>query len=113
MDEYLPLFVYGTLKSSPSTDDQFRPWVIRRTQATVMGRWEETGANYPGVTFDEPEVRIAGELIWIDRDKFPEALAAIDSYEGVPNLYRRVRVAANMSGKQVAAYAYQWREATI
>lgn len=108
VDTYLPLFVYGTLREGESASDLIEETVVRRAAAHAVGRREEVGAHYPTVTFTVAGEEIPGELLWLDRDRFARTIAKLDAYEGVPNLFRRVRIQARAGDETLEAYAYDW-----
>ena len=84
------------------------PYVVRRQAARAWGRRAHTGAWFPGVIFDEKADEIDGELLWLDRRTWGEALRRLDAYEGVPVLFRRITISVDLQGKTREAYAYEW-----
>lgn len=104
--EYLPLFVYGTLLERPTRDSVLGQSVLRTERAAARGRWEE--ADYPAASFRDPVSEISGELLWLIPERFEVSLQRADQYEGVPRLYRRVRIRVRTGEKEVRAYAYEW-----
>lgn len=106
-DDYLPLFVYGSLRRGDRAAGLVDADIITHEPAIARGRKVDTGAWYPGVVFDSRgEVR--GELLWLDQNAFPEVLERLDAYEGVPSLFRRVRVSVAAESGRTEAYAYEW-----
>lgn len=65
------------------------------------------GPWYPGVIFG-PTGEVRGDLVWFDRNVYTEVLNRLDAYEGVPSLFRRVRVSVASGRGRVEAYAYEW-----
>jgi predicted RNase H-like nuclease/gamma-glutamylcyclotransferase (GGCT)/AIG2-like uncharacterized protein YtfP len=108
LTEYLPIFVYGTLRQTDSRRSLLDRWLLQRKDAVARGRWEATGAPFPGASFDDPAHEIEGELVWLRRGDYHQALQIIDTYEGVPHLFHRVRIRAESDSGEVNAYAYQW-----
>lgn len=107
LSEYLPIFVYGTLRQSDSGGFALEEWLLHSKGAVARGRWEATGAAYPGASFENPVLEIEGELVWLRRDDYAHALRTIDTYEGVPDLFERVRIRARSDCGEVDAYAYR------
>lgn len=107
-DSYLPLFVYGTLREGESAAGLIEGTVVHRAAACAMGRREDVGAHYPAVTFGVADEEISGELLWLDRDQFARTIAGLDAYEGVPTLFRRVRIRVRTGDEELEAYAYEW-----
>jgi gamma-glutamylcyclotransferase (GGCT)/AIG2-like uncharacterized protein YtfP len=110
VDNYLPLFVYGSLRSGDRAADLVDAHVVGREPAVARGRKVDTRAWYPGVVFDADE-EVRGELVWLERSAFEDVLERLDVYEGVPALFRRVRVLAITERGSVEAYAYEWAAA--
>jgi gamma-glutamylcyclotransferase (GGCT)/AIG2-like uncharacterized protein YtfP len=105
--EYLPLFVYGTLRERPIRDSVLGASVLRAERAAARGRWEN-GTDYPAVSFRDPVCEIAGELLWLIPERWEVSLQRADQYEGVPWLYRRVLIQVRAGEREVRAYAYEW-----
>jgi gamma-glutamylcyclotransferase (GGCT)/AIG2-like uncharacterized protein YtfP len=105
--EYLPLFVYGTLLERSIRDSVLGQPVLRTERAATQGRWEK-GTDCPAVSFHDRVSEISGELVWLVPERFEISLQRADQYEGVPRLYRRVRIRVQAGEKEVQAYAYEW-----
>lgn len=106
--EYLPLFVYGTLRENEPATDLISEHVLERSPAVARGRWMVTNAHFPGVRFDEAVDDVPGELVWLDRTTFEEVLLLVDRYEGVPHLFCREVIRVRSGDSEVEAYAYAW-----
>jgi gamma-glutamylcyclotransferase (GGCT)/AIG2-like uncharacterized protein YtfP len=107
-DLYLPLFVYGTLRDPETLTAVIGSIAVRRAPATARGRLGNYGTTYPTATFVHPEGEIIGELLWLPPEVFQVSLLRLDRYEGTPDLFRRIRVTAKSSDKELSAYAYEW-----
>ena len=107
-EPYLPLFVYGTLRDNESLESLVGPIVDRRPAAVANGRWQSV-APFPAVSFQVADEQIPGELVWLSPSGFQSAIAELDDYERVPDLYRRIRIVARSNEGEVEAYAYEWR----
>jgi len=102
------LFVYGTLVPGDEAWPVLQRWVVGSPgDDAVAGRLYDTGRGYPGATFDpesEPTVSLVhGAVVTLDPDRSPEALEALDRYEG--GEYSRVTV-RTAGGVEAAAYAW-------
>ncbi len=98
----IPLFVYGTLRSTGSHAHLLDAVAVSREPAVVTGTARSVG-DYPGAVFGG-DAEVAGELVWLSSS---DALAALDAYEGAE--FRRVQVVARRAGAApVAAWAYEW-----
>jgi gamma-glutamylcyclotransferase (GGCT)/AIG2-like uncharacterized protein YtfP len=106
--EYLPLFVYGTLREHGSAADLIAKHVVERSSAIARGKKTGIIANFPGISFDREVEDVAGELVWLDRATFEEVLSRVDRHEGVPDLFSRRRIRARSGHSEVEAYAYGW-----
>jgi gamma-glutamylcyclotransferase (GGCT)/AIG2-like uncharacterized protein YtfP len=109
-DDYLPLFVYGSLRSGDRAAGLVDGDIITREPAVARGREVDTGVWYPGVVFGS-QGDIPGELLWLDQNAFPDVLERLDAYEGVPSLFRRVRISVTTESGPTEAYAYEWNAA--
>lgn len=107
-DEVLPLFVYGTLLSGGSAEGMLEAFVVKRAPASASGRFVDTGAPYPGAVFGGVIERIDGELLLVEPSRFAMLIENLDAYEGVPSLFRRIRITVSTSDGDVEAYAYEW-----
>ena len=110
-DLYLPLFAYGTLCDPQTLTSVIGSVAVRRAPATARGRLEHHGTTYPTATFIDTQGELIGELLWLPPDGFRTSLQELDHYEGVPDLFRRIRVTAHSAGKNRDAYAYEWARA--
>lgn len=104
----LPLFVYGTLRPGEAAASLLVGVVERVEPATARGRHLQVSETYPAVIFDEAGDDVTGELMWLRADRDEEVLARLDTYEGVPHLFRRVRVTVTCGSDKLDAYAYEW-----
>ena len=109
VDEDLPLFVYGTLRSGERAAHMLEADVIRRAPAKVRGRLVDTGRSYPGAVFECTGGVVEGELVWVRAATYAATLARLDGYEGAPTLFRRVTVVAENGAERVEAFAYEWQ----
>jgi gamma-glutamylcyclotransferase (GGCT)/AIG2-like uncharacterized protein YtfP len=107
-DPYLPLFAYGTLRDLETLTSIIGSTAIRRAPATARGRLEDHATTYPTATFSDLQGKIVGELLWLPPDSFRISLQSLDRYEGVPGLFRRIRVKVSSAGSELDAYAYEW-----
>ncbi|MGH2734377.1 MAG: gamma-glutamylcyclotransferase family protein [Actinomycetota bacterium] len=103
----LPLFVYGTLRPGEAAAPLLLGVVERVEPATARGRHLQVSESYPAVIFDETG-DVTGELMWLRADREEEVLARLDTYEGVPHLFRRVRITVTCGSDELDAYAYEW-----
>lgn len=94
------IFLYGTLRRGASRDvTRFYRGVRFVTAARVRGRLHDFG-EYPGLRLDEAAGWVVGETFEVT----PEALAALDEWEGIPPEttngaeYRRLRAEVETEG---------------
>ncbi len=101
------LFVYGTLAPGSDAWAVLEPWVVGEHRAdSVAGRLYDTGRGYPGARFDpDPSTPgfVHGVVVSLDPVRAPDALIALDRYEG--REYQRI-VVRTASGVHVATYAW-------
>lgn len=102
------MFVYGTLMPGEVRWPALAPFVQRSEDATAPGRLWDTGAGYPAATFEAGEARIPGVVVWIDADRWDQALRRLDEIEGAGRLYRRVEVDTSIG----PATSYEWLATT-
>ena len=103
-EEYLPLFVYGTLLE----EEPLASTVERAVPARTSGQLADISEPFPAVVFQEGEGTVGGRLLWLSQASFAQTLAALDRYEDVPRLFRRVKVQAESDSGPILAYAYEW-----
>ena len=88
--------VYGTLM-----EGEANAWLIpegtQRTRAKLTGTLIDTGHGYPAFV-PAGETAIEAEIVEVDE----RTLFRLDILEGVPHLYRRQRVKAELEGGAVA-----------
>lgn len=95
-EQYLPLFVYGTLQlSSRGYGSSLAPSVI----ASAPAFWSDAdmwiGSSYPFAVPAKNATGIHGQVLLLNPDRFPSLLDQLDSYEGYlgegrsDNLYMR------------------------
>jgi gamma-glutamylcyclotransferase (GGCT)/AIG2-like uncharacterized protein YtfP len=108
--EYLPAFVYGTLRVGfgnyrsllQGNVDQIVPGSVRGIIHAVMGN-----RGFPCL-FDE-EGTVKGELMYIKRDRYIEVMFDLDMLEGNGFMYqRRKTTVTTENGESVTAWAYYW-----
>ncbi len=103
------LFAYGTLQPGLAPAS-VRPWVDRLVgvgPASVAGTLYDLGP-YPGATFGTPGV-VHGRVYQLPPGDEPAIWAALDAYEGVPDLYVRRTVDVTLAtGHRLACQAYQY-----
>lgn len=97
------LFVYGTLKrGQPNHRLLTGQHFVREAKTEPRYRLYDLGP-YPGMAEDpRGGVAVTGELWEVDA----ACLAALDEFEGVPDLYVRARVAAQGAAGPVEAFLY-------
>lgn len=104
-----PIFVYGSLQSDGNAAAVLAAYTVRRERACVPGTVEQ---RYPlaRATFDdEAHDQVDGELVYLDPERYEDALRTTDEYEG--RFFRRVTVNAHLPvGGLVASYAYEWNQ---
>jgi gamma-glutamylcyclotransferase (GGCT)/AIG2-like uncharacterized protein YtfP len=106
------LFVYGTLMPGRDAWPVLEPWVVGAPEPdAVIGCLYDTGRGYPAATFgpglDEDgsagETVVHGAVVTLDPTRSPDALTAIDRYEG--SEYCRISVRTE-AGVEAATYAW-------
>ena len=114
--DYLPLFVYGTLKPGGGS---YTTYLARRTLteygATLQPAALYTDGLYPYLVVDppgvEPDDRVYGVLVVIREDCFVETLSRLDWYEDYRpispwSLYLRVRRVVETPAGPAEAWIY-------
>ena len=99
------LFVYGTLAPGSSAADVLERWIVGEpVPDAVPGVLYDTTRGYPGATFepDAPTV-VHGVVVDLDPFRAPDALDALDRYEG--HEYARV-VVRTAAGLEAQTYAW-------
>lgn len=107
----LPFFVYGTLRESERASDLLNQFAKDRRKAIGRGKRMRISTPFPAVRFHPEGPEIRGELVWIENEHFDEVAQSLDSYEGVPEFFERVRVVVLSDQDKIEAYAYQWAQA--
>ena len=101
------LFAYGTLQPGLAPAE-IRPAV---EQLSLVGPGATAGTlydqgDYPAAVFDAGGT-VRGRVYALPPD--PAVLAALDAYEGVPDLYVRLMVTVDLDdGRTVDCWAYQY-----
>ena len=82
-DEYLPIFVYGTLRPGQENYDRF---VLGKTTCEVPAVLADHAMfvldGYPCITEDTGTGDVIGDALYLLPELFPEVLAALDQLEG-------------------------------
>jgi gamma-glutamylcyclotransferase (GGCT)/AIG2-like uncharacterized protein YtfP len=82
-DEYLPIFVYGTLRPDQENYDRFvRGKTAREVAAMLPDHAMFVLDRYPCITEDTGAGDVIGDVLYLLPELFPEALAALDQLEG-------------------------------
>ena len=98
------VFVYGTLMPGELRWPALEPFAHGWEDATAPGRLWDTGDGYPAATFERCEASIPGVVVWINADRWDQALRRLDTIEGEGSLYRRVEVKTSVG----PATSYEW-----
>lgn len=82
-DEYLPIFVYGTLRPGQENYDRF---VLGKTTREVRAMLADHAMfvldGYPCITEDTGAGNVIGDALYLSPEHFPAVLAALDQLEG-------------------------------
>src|SRR5258708_23736928 len=82
-DEYLPIFVYGTLRPGQENYDRF---VLGKTAREVSAMLPDDAMfvldGYPCITEDTGAGDVIGDVLYLLPELSPEVLAALDRLEG-------------------------------
>jgi gamma-glutamylcyclotransferase (GGCT)/AIG2-like uncharacterized protein YtfP len=82
-DEYLPIFVYGTLRPGQENYDRF---VLGKTAREVAAMLPDHAMfvldGYPCITEDTGAGDVSGDVLYLLPELFPAVLAALDQLEG-------------------------------
>ena len=106
----LPLFAYGTLQpglAPPAVRPRVDRLVLMCT-GRAIGTLYDLG-EYPAAVFDGGGTNhgvVHGRVYRLPDD--PAVLAALDEYEGLPDLYVRVAVPVRTTGGDLTCWAYQY-----
>ena len=111
-DEYLPIFVYGTLQRGEERSGQWPHPPVTVQRATMQGIIRDLGA-YPALS--EGEGTVLGELWTVELIHFRETLRVLDEIECCGqedvDLYVRRIVSCTMeNGEQQRAHAYYFAD---
>ncbi len=107
-DEYLPAFVYGTLRSRYHNYDYLlKGNTCKEELATMRGNLHLVGGgSFPGLVHGDGLV--VGELMYIKPDLFDHVLAELDGLERNGYMYQREKVVVTAYEGQVEAWTYYW-----
>ena len=108
MPQYL--FAYGTLQPglAPASIRTAVGRLVPVGGGAVPGRLYDLGA-YPGATFDGAGGTVHGTVLKLPADDAAAVLAALDAYEGVPDLYHRRPVTVTLAGGgELSCWAYAY-----
>ncbi len=110
--EYLPCFVYGTLRSG-LRNEGFFPFDVDRKKAELPNTnlLAVLGSNYPYPAIVEGDGVTVGELVTVKENIFRRTLNDLDRLEGYQgegtvNLYLRRITNVLVDNKEVRAYVY-------
>lgn len=111
-DQWLPVFVYGTLKQGEERAPLWPHPPERIETAWTRGRLYDLRL-YPALTPGED--RVQGELWHLRQEHLPATLAALDEIEGAVGegriLYVRVQIdCLTLAGETVRAHAYHYAD---
>jgi len=82
-EEYLPIFVFGTLRPGQDNHRLFvRGKTVRELPAALPGHAMFVLGQYPCITEDAGDGDVTGHLLYLLPELFREALAALDDLEG-------------------------------
>ena len=98
------LFVYGTLKRGFRAHDMLQRWnAVFLGEAKTVPKYQLYKVGwFPGMVCDEAQKGgVVGELFQITKETF----AALDRYEGAPNLFKREQILLD-TGEEVTAYLF-------
>jgi gamma-glutamylcyclotransferase (GGCT)/AIG2-like uncharacterized protein YtfP len=123
--EYLPFFVYGTLRPGEENYERLAAGKTLRELPAVLPRHTMYSGRYPCVVEDGREggSRVVGDLLFIHPALYEQVLAAFDALERFDPTqedpwYRRVRrtvdyVAEDGSTRRIRAWVYLGGRATL
>ncbi|PHS12513.1 MAG: hypothetical protein COA78_08100 [Blastopirellula sp.] len=107
--DYTPYFVYGTLKRGESRENQWPYTPLKILPAVTTGTLYDLG-SYPALIATGTD-QIQGELWFIADEHFAETQAKLDTIEGYPTLYNRIRqTCITLDGQEYQATMYTYVE---
>ncbi|MGY8767991.1 MAG: gamma-glutamylcyclotransferase family protein [Pirellulales bacterium] len=105
--EHTPFFVYGTLKRGESREKQWPYAPLKILPAVTTGTLYDLG-SYPAL-IAVGENQIQGELWFIAEEHLAETQFQLDSIEGYPTLYDRIRqTCITLNGEEYQAIMYTY-----
>lgn len=115
--EYLPVFVYGTLRNGHGNYSNILEGnTVREEKASMNGKLFMVG-GFPGMIQDN-ESRVVGELMYIDPKKYEEVMKRLDWLEGYrkndkSSMYIRKQVMVWNGSVGITAWTYYWNRSTL
>ena len=100
-DEYVNIFVYGTLKKGYPNHNRFCSHATRIIPCTIRGTMYDTKLGFPALQLKNNQT-IYGELITVPKKQLP----LFDYLEGVPDFYQREIIDVKINNKIEKAYVY-------
>lgn len=116
MTEYLPVFVYGTLrKEHGNYKNILEGNTVREESASMNGKLFMVG-GFPGM-IQHNESRVVGELMYIDPKKYERTMERLDWLEGYrkndqSSMYIRKQVKVWNGSVGITAWTYYWNRST-
>jgi gamma-glutamylcyclotransferase (GGCT)/AIG2-like uncharacterized protein YtfP len=109
--EYLPVFVYGTLRYGHGNFyAHLNGRVFDIVAAHIKGSIYPVrpSGGFPCLFLDE-EGTVRGDLMYVHEDKYPHVMYALDGLEGEGYMYvRKKAMVDSAKGKSVLAWVYEW-----
>lgn len=87
-NNWVKLFVYGTLKSGFTAEYLMHPGKVIEAEKVLYGYKMYTNGGYPMVVPGDKANKVIGEVWEIPK----ENLYDLDSYEGHPSLFKRTKI---------------------
>lgn len=114
------VFVYGTLKPGHERWPALEPFVLDATPAYTYGyMFFPSHGAYPGVLPWVTWNLVAGALVEVPRDAWPEVREILDRIEGHPTLFAREDVELwcgednHLTDDPVMAFTYRWNRVPL
>ncbi len=108
IDEYLPVFMYGTLRNGLRNYPHYlKGRTVKEMPATIAGRIHFAG-GYSFPCLVQGGGLVVGELMYINPKMYDLTMKRLDSLEQNGFMYNREKALVNTEKGQVKAWTYYW-----